>query len=421
MRTVAALPAVGLLAGSVVGFLAPGIIQPLAATLLICGAGAALWAWWIANPRAVATTVAAAFAAAGALLAADAWRNAWRPTLRVAFEELARDERSRAAVERRVLPEDDAAFRDGHRDPPLRRCAHVVRRVPQRRRRRHRRVSAGGCSAGLWSRPRRPARHRRRIPRTFLHRRVARGGTTLVGTVKSGALVELIGYGRWWAERAGSVRLFTRRTISRFVGRWSPQSAAIVTAIVIGDRAGLDDDVQRRLQEAGTYHVIAISGGNIAILAGLLLGRLSIGRVPGTGRDAGRDGRARRLRQSRRRRRVGRPGDVDGGCVLRRPRPRSAEPAVEHAVGRSRGAGGGGPSFDHRTRLRADLWRHAWHSHRRASRETTINAELAGHREEHGSLRFLRVLRCSSSGACLPHRSPRRRCCFRSARWCSRA
>jgi len=40
---------------------------------------------------------------------------------------------------------------------------------------------------------------------------------------------------------------------------------------VIGDRAGLDADVQRRLQEAGTYHVIAISGGNIAILAGLLL------------------------------------------------------------------------------------------------------------------------------------------------------
>ena len=48
-------------------------------------------------------------------------------------------------------------------------------------------------------------------------------------------------------------------------------SAAIVTAIVIGDRTGLDDAVERRLQEAGTYHVIAISGGNIAILAGLTL------------------------------------------------------------------------------------------------------------------------------------------------------
>jgi competence protein ComEC len=44
-----------------------------------------------------------------------------------------------------------------------------------------------------------------------------------------------------------------------------------VTAIVIGDRAGLADEVERRLQEAGVYHVIAISGGNIAILAGLTL------------------------------------------------------------------------------------------------------------------------------------------------------
>jgi len=103
-------------------------------------------------------------------------------------------------------------------------------------------------------------------------RMLARSGTTLVGTVKSGALVEMIRPGRWWSETAGRVRLFARTAIRRSVGRWNPQSAAIVTAIVIGDRAGLDDDVQRRLQEAGTYHVIAISGGNIAILAGLLLG-----------------------------------------------------------------------------------------------------------------------------------------------------
>ena len=45
--------------------------------------------------------------------------------------------------------------------------------------------------------------------------------------------------------------------------------------MLIGDRAGLDDETTRRLQEGGTYHVIAISGGNIVILAGclLLLGR----------------------------------------------------------------------------------------------------------------------------------------------------
>src|SRR4030095_11321773 len=69
-------------------------------------------------------------------------------------------------------------------------------------------------------------------------------------------------------------------------GRWRPASGAIVAAIVIGDRAGLGDDLQQRLQEAGTYHVIAISGGNIAILAGLLIGGSGV---------AGRLGRAAML------------------------------------------------------------------------------------------------------------------------------
>jgi competence protein ComEC len=103
-------------------------------------------------------------------------------------------------------------------------------------------------------------------------RALARRGTTLVGTVKSGALVEVLAEGSWLDETMASARAFARRAIANGVGRWSRESAAIVTAIVIGDRAGLDAGVQRRLQEAGTYHVIAISGGNIAILAGLLLG-----------------------------------------------------------------------------------------------------------------------------------------------------
>src|SRR5262249_17383940 len=38
-----------------------------------------------------------------------------------------------------------------------------------------------------------------------------------------------------------------------------------------GGGGGLDDDMQGELKEAGTYHVIAISGGNIAIVAGLCL------------------------------------------------------------------------------------------------------------------------------------------------------
>jgi len=107
-------------------------------------------------------------------------------------------------------------------------------------------------------------------------RALARRGTTLVGTVKSGALVEVLARGRWWSEAVGDVRAFSRRAIAAAVAPWSGQSAAIVSAIVIGDRAGLDEAVQRRLQEAGTYHVIAISGGNIAILASLMLGAFRV-------------------------------------------------------------------------------------------------------------------------------------------------
>src|SRR5438874_7374904 len=103
MRTVAAIPALGLLAGSVAGFLAPEIIQPLASTVLIGGAAASLWGWRMANARALAATVTTAFAAGAALLAADAWHEAWRPSLRVAFEERARAERAQAAIDAHVL------------------------------------------------------------------------------------------------------------------------------------------------------------------------------------------------------------------------------------------------------------------------------------------------------------------------------
>ena len=87
----------------------------------------------------------------------------------------------------------------------------------------------------------------------------------LLASVKSAALVE-VERGAWWDEAAAAVRRYVRRTTSRFVGPRDPTSAAIVSAVLIGDRAGLTDEVTRRLQAAGTYHVIAISGGNVALV-----------------------------------------------------------------------------------------------------------------------------------------------------------
>ncbi len=100
---------------------------------------------------------------------------------------------------------------------------------------------------------------------------LARRGTTLVGSVKSAMLVQVVSSGGIGAETAADLRRRIRRIVDRAVGAHSARSAAIVRAILLGDRAGLDDETEERLQEAGTYHVIAISGGNIAVLAALLM------------------------------------------------------------------------------------------------------------------------------------------------------
>ena len=109
---------------------------------------------------------------------------------------------------------------------------------------------------------------------------LARRGLVLVGTVKSGALVELLAPGSWRLERAADLRALVRRALSAHVTPHDPTAAAIAMAILIGDRAGLDADLEERLQAAGTYHVIAISGGNIAILTLVLISLARVLRVP---------------------------------------------------------------------------------------------------------------------------------------------
>ena len=105
-------------------------------------------------------------------------------------------------------------------------------------------------------------------------RAMARRGTVLVGSVKSAALVEVCEAGAWWDEAAAEVRAAVRAAMAHHVGGLDGTSAAIATAILIGDRASLSPEVERRLQEAGTYHVVAISGGNIALLASAVLAAL---------------------------------------------------------------------------------------------------------------------------------------------------
>jgi competence protein ComEC len=103
-------------------------------------------------------------------------------------------------------------------------------------------------------------------------RALARRGIALVGSAKSAAMVEVIARGSPVDERASAFRAWVRRVLAGAVAPWSARSAGVAAAIAIGDRTGLTQDDEERLQIAGTYHVIAISGGNIAILTILLVG-----------------------------------------------------------------------------------------------------------------------------------------------------
>ena len=111
-------------------------------------------------------------------------------------------------------------------------------------------------------------------------RSLARRGIALVGTVKSGALIEVTRQGTAIAERAAAIRAFIRSRISAHMDSLDRRSAGVTTAVLIGDRSGLAIEDERRLQEAGTYHVIAISGGNIAILAVVLVSACRVLLVP---------------------------------------------------------------------------------------------------------------------------------------------
>ena len=110
MRAVAAVPATGLLVGSVVGLLVPTPPLPFGITLLITSAPVALCAWRAGRTRTLATAVWVGFFVGGSMLSANAWNRASQPPVSTTFRRLAQYERAAASLEGRRLPEDDEAF-----------------------------------------------------------------------------------------------------------------------------------------------------------------------------------------------------------------------------------------------------------------------------------------------------------------------
>ncbi|HYT67217.1 MAG TPA: DNA internalization-related competence protein ComEC/Rec2 [Vicinamibacterales bacterium] len=276
MTAPAVLIAIPLIIGVLLGSVFPTELAAVRAGLVVAwiAAGIAIWRHWSA---ALTTGIVAGFVLAGAIAGGSAAREARQPPLLSWFREFPRDGPVRVTA---VLREDSARTGTG---VSLVMDATDVSGAPGNTIHGGIRATVTGALAAVTASDWRAGRMIRadvllrepldyRDPGVPSDRdRLARQGIALLGTIKSAALVTVVEKGNPISESAAALRAFVRANATRAIAPWHQRSAAIATAILIGDRGGLDPDDERRLQEAGTYHVIAISGGNIALLSALLV------------------------------------------------------------------------------------------------------------------------------------------------------
>jgi len=110
-----------------------------------------------------------------------------------------------------------------------------------------------------------------------------RTGVHALGYCKTPRLVSVVGRADLGALRDSAAR--TRRWARHRLKDLLPPGVeqGVVRAMVLGDRTGLDPETTEAFRIAGTYHVLAISGAQVALLAAVLiwgLGRLRLAPVP---------------------------------------------------------------------------------------------------------------------------------------------
>jgi competence protein ComEC len=107
-----------------------------------------------------------------------------------------------------------------------------------------------------------------------------RAGVQAWGYCKSPRLVEVrrparpAGLTEWAARLRGQAR----RDLVQYITPGAEQG--VVRAMVLGDKTAVDPDAANAFRIAGTYHVLAISGAQVALVAALALGLLRRAGVP---------------------------------------------------------------------------------------------------------------------------------------------
>lgn len=121
---------------------------------------------------------------------------------------------------------------------------------------------ARGARVRVWARVSPPA------PPSNPGERPFRGPVALFGSTKSGLLVtEVAPAPSWWAG-VRAVRAAIRARIE--AAGLDPAARGVVAAMLIGDRTLVTPQVERAFRDAGTLHVMAVSGLHVGIVSALL-------------------------------------------------------------------------------------------------------------------------------------------------------
>ena len=104
-------------------------------------------------------------------------------------------------------------------------------------------------------------------------------GVTLEGWAGEGAVLERLG-----AEEGSALHgtaYAARDRMSRAIHRLlPPDQASLLAAVTLGERSGIPRRISDAFLGSGTYHIVAISGLNVSLLAGALFLLLKAIRVP---------------------------------------------------------------------------------------------------------------------------------------------
>jgi competence protein ComEC len=107
-------------------------------------------------------------------------------------------------------------------------------------------------------------------PGAFDYRQyLANQGIVALGSARSDEAELLDGFAR---TRAGQLRSRVRRSLlEKIDSTWQQADAALIAAMLLGDRTGIDRETTLNYQRTGTYHILVVSGLTVGVLAFPLL------------------------------------------------------------------------------------------------------------------------------------------------------